>query len=309
METTLLPTINKQLLHLDQSYGSDTVAADFVLSLISTLDDYKGDNSPDALQIGILEIYNLLLACRPRMANLVFDLQETLLHTIDTPDFNKETIRNRLLELLGLKRSRRHDSVKHAQSLVEGIRSILLHSYSSTLNMLLREVSKGADKPDIILAAQEPQKTERMIRLLQKHGFVYRVVSEFAVAHVIEEVNLALFGGLTLTSDMQILMGPGSASLISQLNSRGIASYVMLTTNKFSFWEEPTAKAFKESRAKKLDTFSYTKEVYSHDVLPISLLAGIITENGVLTPHQAQSVFRKMQEQFFGRERRIRELG
>lgn len=308
MDTTLLPTINKQLVHLDRTYGSDALAADFVLALISTLDDYNGDDSPQKLQLNLIEIYNLLLACRPRMANLTLDLQELLLHTIETKDFSKETLRRRLFELLGEKRSRRKESVQHALGLIEESKTILVHSYSSTLNELFKEVSKRKITPFVILAAQEERKTERLIHLLHKFGFEYRVVCEFAISHVIEEIDLALFGGLTLTSDMQVLMGPGSASLVSQLHSHNVSSYVMLTTNKFSFWEEATQRAFQMDREKSLGDFSYIKQVYSHDMLPANLLEGIITEEGILTPRQAQAVFKKMQQHFFENEAKVREL-
>ena len=308
MDTTLLPTINQQLVYLDRHYGSDALAADFVLSLISTIEDYTGDDSPEALQLGLVEIYNLLLACRPRMANLIFDLQELLIHTIDEPELSRDTVRSRLLELLALKRTRRQESVQHALTLLEETKTLLLHSYSSTLNVLFSELSKKEWTPDIILAAQDEKKTERMIHLLQKHNFNYRVVTEFAISHVMDEIDLALFGGLTLTSDMQVVMGPGSASLVSQLDAHEVASYVMLTTNKFSFWEETTLSAFREDREKCLGDFSYVKQVYSHDTLPMSLLEGIITERGILTPHQAQSSFRHLQQEFFEHEERVRAL-
>ncbi|MCI5066131.1 hypothetical protein MRY87_10440 [bacterium] len=310
MNTQLLKTMNEQLLSLDRTYGADALAADFIQALRATLEQYTGETSQSALQSGLVEMYHLLLSSRPRMANLIDDLRKVLLHTKRDANFSLASIQAELQRLFERKRERRQESVAHAKSLLDQSHTILLHSYSSTLNILLKEIatSHPTDPPKIILAGQEPHKTERMIALLQKHDLPYRVVSEFAISHVLEEVDLALFGGLSLTNEMQLIMGPGSASLISQLEAAEIPRYVLLTTNKFSYWEENTAPSFTELREKKTPTATYMKQVFSHDVLPIAQLTGIISEKGVHTPTESQELFTTLRATFLQEEQEIAPL-
>lgn len=305
METALLNTINHLLITLDKKYGADAIGADFTIALIETLDEYTGDTSSDNLQRGLHEIYETVLACKPRMANIILDLQMLLTETLKNPEFTKQDLRHRLLELLAIKRTRREESVQHTMEVISDSKKILLHSYSSTINTLLNSLSQGSQKPEVFLAAQEKNKTERMIHLLQTLGYSYRVVSEYSIAHVLGEIDCAIFGGLSLTNTMDVVMGPGSSSLLSQLHAHGIHTYVLLTTNKFSLWDEPYALAFREDRPKESDGLSYLHETYSHDVLPLALITGLITEHGVLSHEQTEAAFKTLQKEFFEREKQI----
>lgn len=308
METALLNTINHLLINLDEKYGADALGADFLIALIETLDEYTGDSSAENLQRGLYEIYETILACKPRMANITLDLQTLLSETLKNPAFTHQDLRHRLLELLAAKRTRRQESVQHTMGVIADSKNILLHSYSSTINTLLKTLSKESKKPEVLLAAQEKAKTKRIIRLLQKLGYSYRVVSEYSIAHVIGEIDCALFGGLSLTNSMDVVMGPGSASLLSQLHAQGIETYVLLTTNKFSLWEEPYDIAFREDRPKESDGLSYLHETYSHDVLPLSLITGLITEHGILSNEETEVKFKALQKEFFEREKIIDSL-
>jgi translation initiation factor 2B subunit (eIF-2B alpha/beta/delta family) len=305
METAFLNTINHLLITLDKKYGADALGADFAIALIETLDEYTGDASSENLQRGLYEIYRTVLGCKPRMANIILDLQILLAETITNREFSQSDLRHLLLELLAMKRARREESVQHTMKVIADSKNILLHSYSSTINTLLKNLSKEPEKPEIFLAAQEKTKTERMIRLLQERGYSYRVISEFSIAHVMEEIDCAIFGGLSLTNTMDIVMGPGSASLLSQLHAQGIETYVMLATNKFSLWDEPYELAFREDRPTESDGMSYLHETYSHDVLPLSLITGLITEHGVLSNEETEVKFKALQKEFFEREKTI----
>lgn len=169
----------------------------------------------------------------------------------------------------------------------------------------MARTSEYSVKPRIIVAGQEKEKSERIIQALHKNSFEFFVVSEFSISHVLDQIDLALFGGLTLNSEGALVLGPGSASLIAQLRAHNIPSYVYLPTNKFSLWQEPRETAFKEIRSKQLGEIEYNKHVFSHDTLPSEHVTGIITEKGVLTPQQAIEALVSLQHKFCDHEASI----
>ena len=308
MEVGLLPTINSQLINLDRANGSDALAHDVVRALERTVATYKGDTSTSEMMIEFLHLYDLLLACRPRMANLILDIQKTILYIHDHPNASPKKIRAHLLGLLDVKNTRTGNVISSALPLFTEPKSILLHSYSSTLVQLLRYYALKGLKHRIFVAAQEKEKTGRLIKFLHKYNFEYSVVSEFSVSHVLNEVDFAIFGALTINTHRQLILGPGSSSLISQLNKFGVDTYVILTTNKFSFWEEETETAYKEIRLKRSNEITYHKNVFSHDHVKVEIATGIITESCITTPHEILDLFGEMQSQFFTNEQIIRHL-
>lgn len=308
METGLLPTFNSQLLHLDKINGSRTLAIDFIKALLYTLDTYEGDTAKDKIIAELMDLYNLLLACRPRMAMIVADLQRFIVYLKNAErqdlDAYKELLRGFLAEI-----DTQLDSIASGtMSLFSTEKTLLLHSFSHTIQRILTEAVKENRVPKIYVAAQDHAKTAQVIRGLQDLQLAFSVVSEYAVSHILDDLDVALFGCLSLTSKQEIIMGPGSGSLISQLNHAKVATYAILSTNKFSFWEESWETTHKEFRSKQVNGRGYEKQVYSHDIVPFSLITGIITENGVLNTEEALNLFKTLQEKYFEVEREIRSM-
>lgn len=308
MEVGILPTLNAQLLRLDRSNGSGALATDILNALVDTVLKFEGDRSHENLLAEFLNLYDLLLACRPRMANVILDIQKVILYLKDNQASGPQEIQQFLSELLSQRRTRSLQSIEKAMPIFEKERTLLLHSYSSALNEMLEYAAQHAEKPRVYIAAQEPEKTAKIIKLLKGLEYSFRVVSEYSISHVLNELDCAIFGGLTLNSAEQIVLGPGSSSLISQLSHAEVETYVLLTTNKFSFWEERTETAFKEVRTKSLEEFEYEKDVYSHDMVPLSIISGVISEEAIHSPGETRELFANMQSQFFEREKHIRQI-
>ncbi|MCB0339265.1 MAG: hypothetical protein KDD53_06660, partial [Bdellovibrionales bacterium] len=87
-----------------------------------------------------------------------------------------------------------------------------------------------------------------------------------------------------------------------------VRSYVVLPTNKYSFWKDTTDLAFAEIRPKKYEDVSFDKMVFSHDVVKLKLFTGVITEDGIITPEAAQQSFDSLQTQFFENEKVIDQI-
>jgi len=173
---------------------------------------------------------------------------------------------------------------------------------------MLEECARLNISPSIFVASQDKLKTEKLIKFLASRNFNFKVVSEYSIIHILKQIDLAIFGGLTLNSHTELILGPGSGSLMAQLKNAGIPLYAFLTRKKFSFWREKHTTAYSEVREKSLSDIHYSKVVFSHDVVQLSILTGLITESGVLTPDDAISEHIKLRDSFYARENKISEL-
>jgi translation initiation factor 2B subunit (eIF-2B alpha/beta/delta family) len=307
MEIGLLPTLNEQLLRLDRTYGADLLDSNFIIALHQTLSDYQGDKRPVELVVELINLYDLLLACRPRMANLILDIQKIIHFIHQNPNTTPERIQRKLIQLLILKKARTKHSVKNASTIIEKDKTVLIHSLSGTVLALLEYCHLNEKKPQIIVAAQDQCKTNTLIRHLKQFDYSFTVVSEYAISHQTRDIDLAIFGGLTLTDEMKVIMGPGSGSLIAQLSHYNIPTYIMLTRNKFSYWKEMVAPAYRDEREKTLDEETYTKVVFSHDIVPLHHFTGLISQRGIHNAEEAKELFLSGQSEFFSQEEAIRD--
>ncbi|MCB0311028.1 MAG: hypothetical protein KDD42_07325 [Bdellovibrionales bacterium] len=302
------PLLNSQLIELDRMNGSDATSEDFVFALISTLQNYEGTVRHADLVREMLVLHDMMLDCRPRMANMILDVQKALLFLKDHSDATPDTLIAHMNSVLSIKKERLSSMAQHVIEIFQSKKKVLLHSSGRTMQYLIGYLAEKNVKPEVFVASQEPRKTKRLINSLHENGYEYSVVSEHAIAHVIEYLDLALFGCLTLNRENQLIMQPGSSSLISQMHDSKVPIYVFLTTNKFSFWAEATEPAYREIRPKKLDNIRYEKIVFSHDTVPLELATGLITEEGVLTPQEARNIFARQRDKYLDREAMIRAL-
>jgi len=133
-------------------------------------------------------------------------------------------------------------------------------------------------------------------------------VSEYSIAHIVEQLDLAIFPALTLNNSGQAVLGPGSTGLVSQLRAVGVKTYMFLTTNKFSFWTDDTETAFSEVREKKRGALHFQKTVFSHDDIALDQFTGVITESAILSPADTRALFSELQEKWLANERLLATL-
>lgn len=308
MPAELLNVLNRHLLQLDRVAGSDAIAVDFARALHATLRDFRGERTKEGILRELLYMHDLLLELRPRMANVMEDIQRVIHFVHLQPGLDLPATLAFLEGLIAQKAERRATAARHAATLFTAPRCLLLHSYSGTLATVLENLRSAPQLPCIIVAEQAAVRTRPLLESLERARLKYRVVSEFAISHIVEEVSLALFGALTLNSDGQVVMAPGSANLIARLRDNAVECYVILTTNKWSYWTDETTTAFCEVRHKQQGGVRYQKQVFSHDAVALDRFSGLITEGGVLTPAAARELYTQRRSQFLTAEAEIAAL-
>ncbi|MEZ4754292.1 MAG: hypothetical protein R3A13_08285 [Bdellovibrionota bacterium] len=305
MSSELKRTINRQLLELDRINGAIALSVDVMKAFSSTLKSYEGDMSQQALIKEFIRLHDLFMSCRPRMAQVILDTQRGLLHLMEnsTPDLPK--IQGLIENNIQQKWDNADKIVELSAELLDNDKILFLHSYSTQIDRLITFLANKNIKPRVIVAEQEEVKTARLLRVLDKYEFNFHVVSEYSVSHIIDSIDVAMFGALTINHNRGIVMAPGSSGLVSDMNRSSIPVYALLPTGKFSYWEDNYEPAYMERRDKQKYGVEYKKDVYSHDVLDLKLFTATITEEGILDYDNLIALFIKLQKEFLIAEEKI----
>ena len=308
MSAELIRAINRQMLELDRLNGAILLSVDVVRALQATMETYEGSIEKQALIHEFCNLHDLFMGCRPRMAQVLLDTQKTLLHISEQDNPSVEGVKDLLEQNIEDKREVADKIVELTSTLLGPEKTLFVHSYSTHLDKTLDHLAELDQKPKIIVAEQEDVKTLKVLKGLNKNAYEYNVVSEYSASHILEKVDVAMFGALTLNHHQQIIMAPGSSGLVSDLFRASIPIYILLPTEKFSYWEDDHELTYKETRHKDKYNLTYQKEIFSHDILPLKLFAGVITEEGIMNGSEAMVLFSKLQEEFISTERQIKQM-
>ncbi|MCB0318582.1 MAG: hypothetical protein KDD56_07480, partial [Bdellovibrionales bacterium] len=295
MSTDLVKTLNRQLLELDRLNGTILLSVDVVRALQTTVKNFEGDLNKNSLIKHFCELHDYFMNCKPRMPQIILDTQKTLLHIAEQTHASVAEVKQLLEQNVEDKRKIAEMITKHTSTLLNQNTTLLVHSYSTHLNKTLKALAENNSKPKVIVAEQEDVKTAKILSTLEEYSYEYRVVSEYSASHVLDQIDVAMFGALTLNNNQEIVMAPGSSGLVSDLSRKSIPIYVLLPTEKFSFWLDDYDTTYQETRTKDKFNFTYEKDIFSHDILPLSLFSGIITELGIASPSEIIETFSKLQ--------------
>ena len=131
MESGLLPTINSQLIQLESESGARALRRDVLSAISTTLKRYTGSRERENLLLEILNLYNLFMACRPRMSLLIHDLQRLVVFLHEHADADAEALKQYVEVIRREKRAQMERCQTQLIDLLAGQRRVLLHSHSS----------------------------------------------------------------------------------------------------------------------------------------------------------------------------------
>ncbi|MCA9243020.1 MAG: hypothetical protein KDA32_03625 [Phycisphaerales bacterium] len=303
----LLDTLNNQLLLLDRESGADAIAGDVIRAIAATLDMFAGDRSNAAILSHLIDLHDVMLDMRPRMANVISDIQLMIVE-LKRREMDPNALRERLPRLLEWKEERKRRAAARVAAIIEPDKPVLLHSYSGTIDTALQIAVERGEKPVVFVAEQEQVRTARIVRSLSDLSLEFRVISEYALSHVLGEIGIALFSALTLNADEELIVAPGSANLINLLGAADVPTYVVLTTNKWSYWTDDASTTWHEIRKKSIAGVGVSKDIFSHDWVGLDRVTALVTEDGVLPPSEARKAYAASRADFAEVEREIKQL-
>lgn len=294
-------SLSKVLRNIEADLGTSQLAELFLQNTLDSLDNFQIKSVDD-----FYEQFRELLTCvkttKPRIGILIFhfcelwELLQDRKDSIQTLEELKEVISS-YIQLT--RNENESDSLRlqqHGLDCIEDGDSILIHTHSRTVLNLLIAAFKQKKKIKVVMAEQEFEKTQDMVRCLQGAGVPFVTVPEFMLSHIEQEVNKVFLGALTLNNSYNFVTDVGATSVVSEFHHAKVPIYMFLTTKKFSLWDTKKHQQTYKVTQKKAGChpelmLTYDRIKFSHDRVPLELMTKVITENGVYKPAELKKIF------------------
>ncbi len=277
------------LVHLEHDVGTRDTCVIFLQCLREALTLTSFATARD-VQSQVAGFYQLFLGVRPRMAIVQHYLDRAMDVVVDHPEASKEELIRLVLEEIDRAESDGKacsaQLMQRALSVIEEGSRILIHSHSHTVLDALRSARKAGRTFDVVVAEQEIDRTLDMVRFLRDADIPFRVVPEYMLSHIEDDISMMLIGAVTLKEDMNFAVDAGTRAVVSEMRSAGVPVVLLMSSNKFSYWKTHkshqvvhTVKTLFHKQGK----FEYERVKFSHDRLPLDQLDRVVTEEGVFS--------------------------
>lgn len=170
---------------------------------------------------------------------------------------------------------------------------IMTHSYSSTVLAVL-EAACGKHKGiEVIVSRSGPGRTgETIARQLGRSGIPLTFIDDVAIGLYISRVNKVVVGADRVCADGKVVNGIGTYQLALAAESARVPFYVLSETLKFDprlRGEEVDLEEKEPSEVVEPGRLPPEIRVRNphFDITPLELIAGIVTEKGLVTPEEA----------------------
>lgn len=320
MSTYVKQTPREQLSYIFRVIEDEkgaTGLAEFVMETFETVLDSMKPKSVEDLYSQFYELFKTVKNTEPRISLVIFyffEIWEELKRekeNVGTVDEFKDIVL-RVTKRIQVESDDEFRSIIRtgADSVCDGD-VILVHSHSWTVRKSLALAVKQGKKFKVIIAEQEFDKTVDMVEYFSEASVDFKVVPEYMLSHITDEVRKVFFGATTLDYEQQFICDAGSYAVLTEFHAEHIPNYMFLSTKKFSLWKsEKKHETFKTSQKK---TYTTTKKVidyerikYSHDRVPGNLFDHIVTELGTFNPEKTKELYmerykerEKMRKEFF----------
>ncbi len=288
----------------DRTHGASELARQAVGVLKVTAERTRADSARQFLQEQ-QAVGARLMSARPAMAP-VFNIVTRLLGVMsaEAAGMDLNSIRRLTIDKAGEAVSNSLQAVariaKHGGELIADNDRIMTYSYSSTVVAALKEAFTEQRDVEVVVTRSGLGRTgERVARQLGLLGISVIFIDDAAMGLYVSGVNKVLVGADRVCADGKVVNGVGTYQLALVAKKAGTPFYVLCETLKFDprlrgdevdLEEKDPSEVTEPGR---LPLGVKVKNPY-FDITPPELIAGVVTENGLLTP---QETIRYMEKQ------------
>jgi eIF-2B alpha/beta/delta-like uncharacterized protein len=276
----------------DRTHGASQLARQAVEVLKLAAERSQADSAEQFLgELG--EVGEKLKAARPAMAP-IFNIASRFLGALSrlSPDEGLDIVKSLAIfqaaELISDSLQAIAQIMNYSSELIGDGDRIMTHSYSSTVVAALKEAFDRGKHVEVIATRSGPGGTgQRIAQELERHGLTVTLIDDAAMVLHISGVNKVIVGADRICADGNIVNGIGTHQLALAAEKVGVPFYVLCETLKF----DPRLKSNEVDLEEKES--SGVKKPY-FDITPLGLVAGVVTENGLLTPEEVISYIEKL---------------
>lgn len=182
---------------------------------------------------------------------------------------------------------------EYGSELISDGDKIMTHSYSSTVLAVLEAASGKHKGIEVIVSRSGPGRTgETIARQLGRSGIPLTFIDDVAIGLYISRVNKVVVGADRVCADGKVVNGVGTYQLALAAESARVPFYVLSETLKFDprlRGEEVDLEEKEPSEVVEPGRLPPEIRVRNphFDITPLELIAGIVTEKGLVTPEEA----------------------
>lgn len=147
---------------------------------------------------------------------------------------------------------------------------------------------------NVIVLQQDMDQTKRVVQPLREAGVPHQALPEYALTHFIGQANKMFCAALSVTADQKVVAPVGTANIASLCHFHNIPVYLFANTLKFAHGLSQDQHIHRETVTVAKDADAYELTTYSHDVMDLSMVDHLITEDGVYAKDQIESYLQKM---------------
>jgi translation initiation factor 2B subunit (eIF-2B alpha/beta/delta family) len=276
-----------QAIRDDQEHGASSLAraaADVLLRLIEPRDEVPDDTWDAALRTAA----HALLAARPSMAAVantvarIWDAGQSAAAPSTAPLTARQAWREMAARLARQDAKMQHSLLAHAENAVAGV--VYTISRSGTVEDVLRELGQRHSIERVLVAESRPGgEGVALGRTLAQGGLAVTLVADAACGIFIGEATCVVLGADSLRADGSLVNKVGSYPLALVAREAGKPVYVLCETLKIAAPDFPLVLEEKDPTELLPDPAAgFGARNPYFDVTPAALIAGYITEQGVL---------------------------
>jgi len=189
--------------------------------------------SEDMFQTQIQEVCNTITNSQPRMFpidNLIILLE----HELEKNNFFKDkdiSIRkSATIEIIeDLITRLKYDMSELANQGLDHITDgdfIVLHAVEEPVELLLPEAKKMGKEFEVLILRQEPVKTDRVIKIMEKNRIKFTVIPEWDLIHYFNKVTKLFIGAYAVTADGKFISDSGTSTIVSECHIHNLPIYL-----------------------------------------------------------------------------------
>lgn len=287
--------------------GSTELSLWAIQSLREAVESFKAENFHDFFK-QLLKLCEHINTTEPKFATIIDGFEEVLKmayeqeihHPEKNYPFNKKSFLKCLDRFIREKKHEQINLIHHALEMDVNGKGILVFDHSRTVQSVLKALFQKGQRFSVIVAEQDPEKTNSLIETLNEAKIPFKVVPSYMVSHLNDCIDFVFLGGVTLKNTMDFVMDTGSSAIVSQFHLLEKPIYSFLSTKKFSLWSsQKRHEIYQHSDQRKhyCKPILFERIKFSHDRVPIKLFSKIITEKGIFTPKQMEDFYKEQFKQ------------
>jgi ribose 1,5-bisphosphate isomerase len=243
-----------------------------------------------------------LMSARPAMASIYNIVNRLLLainqnQTPDVEDLRRVTIAV-AENLLQASTQAVRQIALNTVDLLTSNETIMTHSYSSTIEFALKMAAEKAPLQTIVTRSGAGRTGEKMARNLSRYPVSLVFIDDTAVGLYISRVNKVIVGADRFCADGSLVNGAGTYLLALAAREACVPFYVLCETLKFDTLLSGTEVDLEEKDPSEVvapgilpDQVKVKNPCF--DITPLALIAGIVTENGLIPQKDVLSELRR----------------